>query len=123
MVGPENEHFLDDDAGRLVRPYTVSNGRTRPSKHMELLSWVVATGRVPRGHLEPDHARALRLCSDPTTVAEISAHLKLPAAITKVVLSDLVDCGALSTRAPSPIADPTDRSVLEAVLHGLQRRL
>jgi hypothetical protein len=123
MVGPEDEPFLDDDAGRLVRPYTVSNGRTRPSTHMELLSWVMATGRVPRGHLEPDHARALRLCGDPTTVAEIAAHLKLPAAITKVVLSDLVACGALSTRAPSPIADPADRSVLEAVLHGLQRRL
>ncbi|MBM0225073.1 MULTISPECIES: DUF742 domain-containing protein [Micromonospora] len=123
MVGPEDEPFLDDDAGRLVRPYTVSNGRTRPSTHMELLSWVMATGRLPRGHLEPDHARALRLCGGPTTVAEISAHLKLPAAITKVVLSDLVDCGALSTRAPSPIADPADRSVLEAVLYGLQQRL
>ncbi|MBM0236439.1 DUF742 domain-containing protein [Micromonospora sp. ATA32] len=123
MGGPEEAPFLDDDAGRLVRPYTVSNGRTRPSIHMELLSWVMATGQAPRAHLEPDHARALRLCGGPTTVAEIAAHLKLPAAITKVVLSDLVDCGALKTRAPSPIADPTDRSVLEAVLNGLQRRL
>lgn len=123
MVGPEDEPFLDDNAGRLVRPYTVSNGRTRPSTHMELLSWVMATGRLPRGHLEPDHARALRLCGGPITVAEIAAHLKLPAAITKVVLSDLVDYGAVSTRAPSPIADPTERSVLEAVLNGLQRRL
>ncbi|MGN9779586.1 DUF742 domain-containing protein [Micromonospora sp. H33] len=123
MVGPEEEPFLDDDAGRLVRPYTVSNGRTRPSTRMELLSWVMATGRLPRGHLEPDHARALRLCAAPITVAEIAAHLRLPAAITKVVLSDLVDCGAVSTRAPSPIADHTERSVLEAVLHGLQQRL
>jgi hypothetical protein len=89
---------------------------------MELLSWVVATGRTPRGYLEPDHARALRLCGGPTTVAEIAAHLKLPAAITKVVLSDLIDCGAVRTRAPGPVADLTDRAVLEAVLDGLQRR-
>ncbi|MFC4144837.1 DUF742 domain-containing protein [Micromonospora mangrovi] len=122
-MGAEDEPFLDDDAGRLVRPYTVSNGRTRPSIQMELLSWVMATGRRPRGYLALDHARALRLCGGPITVAEVAAHLKLPAAITKVVLSDLVDCGAVSTRAPSPVADPTDPSVLEAVLHGLQRRL
>jgi hypothetical protein len=122
-MGHDDEPLLDDAAGRLVRPYTVSNGRTKPRIRMELLTWVVATGRLPRGHLEPDHALALRLCVTPITVAEIAAHLKLPAAITKVVLSDLVDCGAVSTRAPSPIADPTDRSVLEAILHGLQQRL
>lgn len=122
-MGYEDEPLLDDAAGRLVRPYTVSNGRTEPRIRMELLSWVVATGQRPRGHLEPEHALALRLCVAPITVAEVAAHLKLPAAITKVVLSDLVDCGAVSTRAPSPIADPTDRSVLEAVLHGLQQRL
>jgi hypothetical protein len=84
---------------------------------------VMATGRVPQAHLEPDHARALGLCDDPTTVAEVAAHLKLPAGVTKVLLSDLVDCGAVSTRAPDPAADPTDRYVLEALLDGLQRRL
>ncbi|MCW2642955.1 MAG: multi-component regulatory system-3 [Dactylosporangium sp.] len=120
---PRDEPWLDDDAGRLVRPYTVSNGRTRPTTKLDLLSMVMTTGRVPQAHLEPDHARALGLCDDPTTVAEVAAHLKLPAVITKVLLSDLVDCGAVSTRAPGPAADPTDRSVLEAVLDGLRRRL
>jgi hypothetical protein len=123
MEGPVDEPWFDDDAGRLVRPYTVSNGRTQPTTKLDLLSMVMATGRVPRAHLEPDHARALGLCAGPTTVAEVSAHLKLPAVITKVLLSDLVDCGAVSTRAPGSVADPTDRSVLEALLNGLQRRL
>jgi hypothetical protein len=123
MTGPQDELWLDDDAGRLVRPYTVSNGRTRPTAKLDLLSMVMATGRVPRAHLEPDHARALGLCAGPTTVAEIAAHLKLPAVITKVLLSDLVDYGAVSTRAPGSAADSTDRSVLEALLDGLQRRL
>jgi hypothetical protein len=123
IAGPRDEPWLDDAAGRLVRPYTVSNGRTRPTTKLDLLSMVMTTGRVPREHLEPDHARALGLCAGPTTVAEIAAHLKLPAVVTKVLLSDLVDCGAVSTRAPDPAADPTDRSVLEALLNGLQRRL
>lgn len=123
MAGPHDEPLLDDDAGRLVRLYTVSNGRTRPTARLDLLSMVMATGRVPQTHLGPDHALALDLCDDPTTVAEVAAHLRLPAVITKVLLSDLVDCGAVSTRTPGPAADPTHRSVLEALLDGLQRRL
>jgi hypothetical protein len=123
MAGPQDEPLLDDDAGRLVRLYTVSNGRTRPSAKLDLLSMVTATGRVPQAHLGPDHALALGLCDGPTTVAEVAAHLRLPAVITKVLLSDLVDCGAVSTRAPGPVSNTNHRSVLEALLDGLQRRL
>jgi hypothetical protein len=119
----QRDLLLDGAAGRLVRPYTVSNGRTKPTVSMDLLSMVIATGQVPHAPLDPDHANALRLCDGPTTVAEVAAHLRLPAAITKIVLSDLVDCGAVKTRAPYAAADPTNRFVLERVLDGLQRRL
>ncbi|MFF7333165.1 DUF742 domain-containing protein [Streptomyces sp. NPDC090306] len=115
--------WLDDAAGRLVRPYTVSNGRTRPSTALDLMSQVMATGRAPRGYLGPEHAQALALCRGPLPVAEIAAHLRLPAAVTKVLLSDLVDCGALTARPPARYHNPTDRSLLEAVLDGLRRQL
>lgn len=58
----------------------------------------------------------------PLPVAEIAAHLKLPAVVTKVLLSDLVDCGALTTGPPA-YHHPTDRALLEAVLDGLRRQL
>ncbi|AGZ40541.1 hypothetical protein AFR_11260 [Actinoplanes friuliensis DSM 7358] len=123
MVSAEDEHWVDEAAGRLVRPYTVSNGRTEPTTRMELLSMVRATGRLPHGRLEPDHAEALGLCSTPTTVAEISARLRLPAVVTKILLSDLVDAGAVDTRSPGPAAEPTNTAVLETILNALQRRL
>ncbi|MGX4657889.1 DUF742 domain-containing protein [Micromonospora sp. SCSIO 07396] len=123
MSGAHQETWVDDAAGRLVRPYTVSAGRTRPTTAMDLLSWVVATGVRPRARLEPDHDVALRLCGAATTVAEIAARMRLPAAVTKVVLSDLVAVGAVRTRPPHPVADPTDRSILERLLAGLQQRL
>ncbi|GAA2535744.1 MULTISPECIES: DUF742 domain-containing protein [Winogradskya] len=125
MVGAEaeDEHWLDDAAGRLVRPYTVSNGRTAPSTPMELLSMVMATGRAPNGELEPDHAEALILCGSPMTVAEVAARLRLPAVVTKILLSDLVDAGAVRTRSPGPTAEPTNTAVLESILNALQRRL
>ncbi|POX43778.1 DUF742 domain-containing protein [Streptomyces sp. Ru72] len=118
--------WIDDAAGRLVRPYTISNGRTRPTAALDLLSQVRATGSIPLGSfgpLGPEHAQTLGLCRSPVTVAEVAAHLRLPAAVTKVLLSDLVDCGALTTKPPAHHHHPTDRSLLEAVLDGLRRQL
>ncbi|WP_030612603.1 DUF742 domain-containing protein [Streptomyces sclerotialus] len=119
--------WLDDEAGRLVRPYTVSNGRTRPTAHFDLLTMVMATGKRPVACQGPDHMQVLGLCGGPVSVAEVAAHIRLPAVVTKVLLADLVDCGALTARAPTQ--DPhgpsphTDRALLEAVLHGLRQRL
>ena len=115
--------WLDDAAGRLVRPFTVSNGRTRPTIALDLMSQVMATGATPLGYLGPEHAQALDLCFTPVSVAEVAAQLKLPAAVTKVLLSDLVDCGTLTTKYPAFHHNPTDRSLLEAVLDGLRRQL
>ncbi|GAA4891937.1 DUF742 domain-containing protein [Streptomyces coeruleoprunus] len=101
----------------------MSGGRTRPTASLDLLSLVMATGTVPPAPLGPEHTVALGLCDGPTSVAEIAAHLRLPAVVTKVLLSDLVDCGALTARAPRYHDTTTDRSLLEAVLDGLRRRL
>jgi hypothetical protein len=122
-VGTDDEHWFDDAAGRLIRPYTVSNGRTEPTIRMDLLSMVVATGRYPPGQLGPDHAQALGLCGSFTSVAEVAAHLRLPAVVAKILLSDLVGWGAVDTRAPDPMADSTDPAVLESILNALERRL
>lgn len=124
MRAPIEEPWLDGDAGRLIRPYTVSGGRTRPTGSFDLLTMVRATGSRPHSQLGPDHAQVLGLCGVPTSVAEISAHIRQPAQVTKVLLSDLVECGALTTREPALLGpDPTDRDLLEAVLHGLRKRL
>ncbi|MFI5759219.1 DUF742 domain-containing protein [Streptomyces sp. NPDC051569] len=123
MAVPKDGPWLDDAAGRLIRPYTVSGGRTRPTTELDLLTLVMSTGSVPQTHLGPEHAQAVGLCQGPTSVAEIAAHLKLPATVTKVLLSDLVDCGAITARPPTGFDKPTDRFLLEAVLDGLRRQL
>jgi hypothetical protein len=115
--------WLDGDAGRLVRPYAVTGGRTTTSLKFDLHSMVVATGGGHYGGLEPDHVLALRLCARPVSVAEIAARLRLPAAVTKVLLSDLVECGAVRAAAPQSAADMSNRVLLERLLDGLQRRL
>lgn len=121
--------WLDDSAGRVMRPYTASGGRTRPGVALDLLSLVSATGVRPRVPLGAEHLLALRLCAGAAavTVAEVAGQLRLPAVVVKVLLSDLVEHGAVTARAPrfpgggSFAAD--DRSLLRAVLDGLHRRL
>jgi uncharacterized protein DUF742 len=126
MPDPRRTPWLDDDAGRLVRPYTVSDGRTKPTAHFDLMTMVVTTKVVPQSNLDPDHAHVLDLCARPITVAEISAHMGMPATVVKVLLSDLVDNGAITTRAFTPAmkgSDAIDLELLEAVMHGLRKHL
>ena len=123
MPVSRDESWLDGDDGRLVRPYTVSNGRTSPSTSLDLMAMVMSTGGVSQSRLEPDHAQALALCREPASVAEIAARLRLPAVVTKVLLSDLLDCGAVTAQPPRAAAESADRLVLERVLDALQRRL
>jgi len=123
MTTPGDDVWLDGDAGRLVRPYAVTNGRTSASLKLDLMSMVVATGTGSYSTLEPDHLQALGLCLRPASVAEVAARLRLPAAVTKVLLCDLVDCGAVRTAAPHSTSDTSNRVLLERLLDGLQRRL
>ncbi|MGP4003213.1 DUF742 domain-containing protein [Streptomyces sp. 8N706] len=119
--------LLDDAAGRLIRPYTVSDGRTRPTYHFDLMTMVVATGTVLRTNLGLDHTHVLELCRTPVTVAEIAGHTRMPATVIKVLLSDLVEQGAVVTRpfnlgTPRPSHTP-DLQLLEALRDGLLKRL
>jgi hypothetical protein len=123
MTAPGDDAWLDGDAGRLVRPYAVTNGRIIASRKLDLLSMVVATESGLRSSLEPDHVQVLGLCLQPASVAEIAARLRLPAAVTKVLLSDLVDCGAVRAAGPPSAAQAANRILLERLLDGLQRRL
>ncbi|MER7731677.1 DUF742 domain-containing protein [Streptomyces erythrochromogenes] len=112
-----------------MRPYTASGGRTRPGIALDLLSLMTATGVRPRIPLGAEHTLALRLCagSAAVTVAELAGQLRLPAAVVKVLLCDLMDHGAVMAQSPrfpggrSFAAD--DQSLLLAVLDGLRRRL
>lgn len=122
--------WLDDSAGRVMRPYTASGGRTRAAVALDLLSLVSATGVRPRVPLGAEHVLALRSCAaaPAVTVAEVAGHLRLPAVVVKVLLSDLMEHGAVTALAPrfpggggSFAAD--DQTLLRAVLDGLRRRL
>jgi hypothetical protein len=120
VAAGDDEVWVDDAAGPLVRPYTVNGGRTRPSVELDLLSLVVTTGR-PIPDLDPEHIKVLGLCRTPISIAEVAARMRLPVVVTKVLLADLVDFGAVGTQAPPPLTGVADQALLEKLLDGLQR--
>lgn len=124
-TGPDRKDtgWLDPEADRLVRPYTVSNGRTAPSLALDMLTMVRATGSTGRLDLTPEHAMVLALSRAPVTVSEIGARLRLPVAVAKILLADLIDQGAVSARPPVPAAELVDPEILQRVLDGLRKRL
>ncbi|MFF7977021.1 DUF742 domain-containing protein [Streptomyces sp. NPDC007905] len=125
--GDPERPLLDDAVGRMVRPYTVSEGRTRPTCQFDLMTMVVATGTTLRSNLGLDHTHVLELCRSPVTVAEIAGLTRMPAAVIKVLLSDLVERGAVATRpfnlAMQGSSSAPDLDLLEALRDGLLKRL
>lgn len=118
------QSWFDDEAGPLVRPYAVTRGRTVGAGHeLDMLTLVVAAARAPRmRRAEPEYADIIRLCQEPQSVAEVSALLKLPLAVTKILVGDLISEGHLIFRAPARTdAGPGDLTVLRAVLAGIRK--
>ncbi|ASU84621.1 DUF742 domain-containing protein [Nocardiopsis gilva YIM 90087] len=114
---------IDRAAGPLVRPYTMTGGRTRPSERgLDMISIVVAArDRVDWAALEPEHAAIIRLSRRPISVAELSAQLDIPMTVVKVLLGDLIAQGDVHARAPMPVADLPELNILQAVLDGIRR--
>ncbi|MFD9890289.1 DUF742 domain-containing protein [Amycolatopsis sp. NPDC058986] len=114
--------WYDEAAGPLVRPYTITSGRT-PSEQAWLdLSTQVMTlksAQEPVG-LGPEHTAIVRLCREPLSVAEIAVFVKLPLGVVRVLCGDLIERGLVLTRSPSrqPLHAP-DHETLQAVLDGL----
>ncbi|MCW2642757.1 MAG: hypothetical protein JWP76_5063 [Dactylosporangium sp.] len=126
MVASEDaadNRWLDEDAGPVVRPYAMTQGRTRPTTgQFDLIALVVATQPVSSAlvGLGPEHAEILTLCQHPQSVAEISAHLDLPVGIIRVLLGDLLAKGLVLARDPTPVAQLHSQRILKAVINGLR---
>lgn len=90
---------------------------------MRLVTLLEATEAAYAHSAAPEAARAVEACRlQPCSVAEIAALIGLPAQVTKIVLSDLIDCGALVMALPGPQASD-QLQLLEALRSGLETRL
>ncbi|MFD8481826.1 DUF742 domain-containing protein [Kitasatospora sp. NPDC059673] len=103
------------------RFFVISGGLDgQHSTDFDLVTLIIARSR-PEPTMQPEHAAILRICGSPLSVAEVSAYLRLPNSLVIVMLADLFAAHRIEARAPIPPAALPDLSLLEAVIHGLQR--
>ena len=122
---PSNdERWLDAEAGPVVRPYALTQGRTRHAgEAFDLVATVLATHAritLPAG-LGPEHFSVLQLAQAPTTVVDIASDVNLPLGVVRILLADLREFGLVTIQAPVPMKTrQVDRNTLREVLHGLR---
>jgi len=114
-----------------VRPYALTGGRTQIG-HVLLVETFVATIERPdeqpvpaRGgwteRVVPELRAIVELCRRLRSVAEISALLRIPLGVVRVLISDLADQGRIRVYGTGHMSGGPDRALLERVLSGLRR--
>ncbi len=108
-----------------VRPYALTGGRVRSSTELSLETIVRVTsrGEADASELASERRQICEICADPSSIAEVSAHLKLPLGVVRVLVGDMVTEGFLEANATIASANEDSRPdlrLLERVLDDLQ---
>jgi thioredoxin-dependent peroxiredoxin len=126
--GPVGDWFTEPetaDEPNLVRPYTLTAGRTDSGVELPLEAPVEAlntTAEPPRWPKNDVRGQILKCCVHSLSVAEIAAQLSLPLGATRFLVGDLVTQGYLRVQAtPSDSMTIAERrELIERTLVGLR---
>jgi cytidylate kinase len=107
---------------RLIRPYAVTGGRTQPRYKLAIEALVNSTVPNPRDlqGLTPECQAILEFCRDWRSVAEISAVLRLPLGVARVLVADMSADGLVRIHQRDDSEGRPDRDLLVRVLNGLR---
>jgi uncharacterized protein DUF742 len=122
---PAGQYLAEEEnsSTRLVRPYTVTGGRTQPRYKLALEALVTATVYEPRdlSVLAPECQAILQFCLDWRSVAEISAVLRLPLGVARILVADMSADGLVRIHQRDDSEGRPDLNLLERVLSGLRK--
>ncbi|WP_344172209.1 DUF742 domain-containing protein [Pilimelia columellifera] len=118
-----------EPAGALVRPYAVTQGRTRPRLEIAIEALVETTTRGrsanANGGRGGEHRVIASLCDGRVqSLAEIAAQMRLPLGVARVLIADMAADGMVAVYEPTSLEDGNDAvgtELLERVLSGLRR--
>jgi thioredoxin-dependent peroxiredoxin len=113
------------DEPSLVRPYTLTAGRTGSGVELALEAPVEAlntAAKPPRWRRNDVRGQILTSCVQSPSVAEIASRLSLPLGATRFLVDDLVTQGYLRVRAPLGDSMTIDerRELISRTLRGLR---
>ncbi len=107
----------------LVRPYAVTGGRTKPRYQLQIEAMVAASHYEARdlSVLSPECQAILGFCRDWRSVAEISAVLRMPLGVARVLIADMAMEGLVRVHQIDHAQGRPDVNLLERVLSGLRK--
>jgi uncharacterized protein DUF742 len=112
------------DQPSLVRPYTLTAGRTDSRVNLPLEAPVeaVVTDKPRRWPGNDVRAHICAMCANSPSVAEIAARLSLPIGVARVLIGDLVSSGHLRVHATLSDVSSIDerRELIGRTLRGLR---
>ena len=113
---------LPEQSSSLVRPYAVTGGRTKPSYQLQIEAMVSASHYEARdlSVLSPECQSILGYCRDWRSVAEISAVLRMPLGVARVLVGDMAMEGLVRVHQADH-AQGGRIPLLERVLSGLRK--
>ncbi|MGG7104805.1 DUF742 domain-containing protein [Rhodococcus sp. 24CO] len=121
---PQDHSEHDDPEPSLVRPYALTEGRTKPSIDLPLEAIVATVEDAIAKNLAPEDIRGsiVALCGQRISIAEIGAYLGVPIGVARVLVADLVVAGALEVQATlRSDATAVERlDLIERTLRGLR---
>lgn len=115
-------------SGRLIRPYTMTGGRTGvglPSIALEALVASTPKGMRMRRQFQWEAAEIIALSRKETAIIELAALLDVPIGVVRVLAADLREKGAVTiTDPPSEAASDAGSAeytdLLRKVLDGIK---
>jgi len=114
----------DDEAvGRGGRAGTGTRGRAHPRFELQIVGRVTGTRYEPRdlSVLAPECQAILQFCRDWRSVAEISAVLRLPLGVARILIADMGADGLVRIHQREDAEGRPDLNLLERVLSGLRK--
>ncbi|MGR6923143.1 DUF742 domain-containing protein [[Actinomadura] parvosata] len=120
---PQPQSQLTPDPASPVRPYAVTGGRTAPRVKLAMEALVSSATAEQRefSHITPEYQAISQLCRQVRSVAEVSALLRIPLGVVRVLIADMAAEGLVRVHQPQLDAGRPDVNLLERVLSGLRR--
>lgn len=122
---PPADKWMDRSAGPVVRPYTLTGGRTGQADGEVLDVIAIVVARQPWREtsamdLTPEDHMILGLCQGPVTVTDVASRTGLPLGVIRVLLADLIRRGRVNVVPPNRGGHQPSPDLLKKVLHGLR---
>ena len=107
---------VGDDTGSIVRLYTLTDGRTRPRHRLSLQTVLGPGRRQPGPGLSAESKQIVALCRQRRRpLVELAGTSGLHVTAVKILVSDLIDAGALKVPVPETPGDRSEIQLLESL--------